>query len=295
MESREKKINIGVGFVTGRKHFKNLIKMYVNNWKESGLIHNPNIAIHLFIAYDLSYTNTAIDDYTITDLQILKMLDYIYYLDEDTVSNEIKMLVEKDIITLDEAKLIFGRGYAMKRNAVLYFAIKRKIDYLVFFDDDEYPVANIKINNTILWKGENVLLTHIKNLMYADITHGYHCGYISPIPQIKFNSELSKKKFRVFVEAVSNDIINWQSVKTKMDSGGITYANVNIDINNRTVKVKENNGMKFISGSNLGFNLKQIDRIFPFYNPPGARGEDTFLSTCICNRVVKKNPLLYVS
>ena len=61
-----------------------------------------------------------------------------------------------------------------------------------------------------------------------------------------------------------------------MDSGGITYANVNIDINNRTVKVKENNGMKFISGSNLGFNLKQIDRIFPFYNPPGARGEDTF-------------------
>ena len=83
--------------------------MYVNNWKESGLIHNPNIAIHLFIAYDLSYTNTAIDDYTITDLQILKMLDYIYYLDEDTVSNEIKMLVEKDIITLDEAKLIFGR------------------------------------------------------------------------------------------------------------------------------------------------------------------------------------------
>lgn len=46
-----------------------------------------------------------------------------------------------------------------------------------------------------------------------------------------------------------------------MDSGGITYANVNIDINNRTVKVKENNGMKFISGSNLGFNLKQIDRI----------------------------------
>ena len=195
MESREKKINIGVGFVTGRKHFKNLIKMYVNNWKESGLIHNPNIAIHLFIAYDLSYTNTAIDDYTITDLQILKMLDYIYYLDEDTVSNEIKMLVEKDIITLDEAKLIFGRGYAMKRNAVLYFAIKRKIDYLVFFDDDEYPVANIKINNTILWKGENVLLTHIKNLMYADITHGYHCGYISPIPQIKFNSEHSKKNF----------------------------------------------------------------------------------------------------
>ena len=66
---------------------------------------------------------------------------------------------------------------------------------MFFFDDDEYPVANIKINNTILWKGENVLLTHIKNLMYADITHGYHCGYISPIPQIKFNSELSEKNF----------------------------------------------------------------------------------------------------
>ncbi|MGE1063346.1 hypothetical protein NXG27_12105 [Megasphaera paucivorans] len=290
MDSKEKKINIGIGFVTGRKNFKNVIKMYVHNWKESGLIHNDNIGIHLFIAYDLHYTNTVVNDYTITDPKILEMMDSIHYLNNTVILSEIETLVKKNIVTLEEAELIFGEGYAMKRNAVLYFAIKKGMDYLVFFDDDEYPIANIKMNNTILWKGENVLLTHIQNLKYADITHGYHCGYISPMPQLEFNSKLSENDFRIFIEAVSNDIINWQSVKTKMEDGGITYADVNIKTNNKTIHVKETNGMKFISGSNLGFNLTKIDKIFPFYNPPGARGEDTFLSTCICNRVVKKIP-----
>jgi hypothetical protein len=54
--------------------------------------------------------------------------------------------------------------------------------------------------------------------------------------------------------------------------------------------VKEINGMKFISGANLGFNLRNIDKIFPFYNPPGARGEDTFLSTSIGECDIRKVP-----
>ena len=48
--------------------------------------------------------------------------------------------------------------------------------------------------------------------------------------------------------------------------------------------------MKFISGANLGLNLKNLDKLFPFYNPPGARGEDTFLSTCICECTIRKVP-----
>ena len=48
--------------------------------------------------------------------------------------------------------------------------------------------------------------------------------------------------------------------------------------------------MKFISGANLCFNLKNYKNFPPFYNPPGARGEDTFLSTCLSECSVRKVP-----
>jgi hypothetical protein len=290
MKIEKKKINVGVGFVTGRKNFKNVVKTYVDNWNESGLIDNKKIAIHLFVAYDLKYYSTKVSDYKITDDEILTLVDSAYYLGNSAIANEVQFLVEKDVISLKEAKLIFGEGYAMKRNAVLYFALKNKMDYLIFLDDDEYPIATIKINNSIVWKGQEVLSTHINNLQYADMTHGHHCGYISPIPQLDFNEKLSENEFRIFIESISNDIINWDSIKEKMEDGGVTYANLDI-INDDTVEiVKEVNGMKFISGANLGFNLKNLDKLFPFYNPPGARGEDTFLSTCIGECNIRKVP-----
>jgi len=49
-------------------------------------------------------------------------------------------------------------------------------------------------------------------------------------------------------------------------------------------------GYKFISGGNLCINLRQPQRSLPFFNPPGARGEDTFLSTMLQDRVVRRIP-----
>lgn len=286
----KKKINVGVGFVTGRKNFKNVVKTYVDNWNESGLVDNKKYAIHLFVAYDLQYKSTKISDYKITDEEILDMVDSAYYLGNSSIITEAQYLVEKKVVNLKEAKLIFGEGYAMKRNAVLYFALKNKMDYLIFIDDDEYPISTIKINNSVVWKGQEVLSTHINNIKNVDMTHGHHCGYISPIPYLDFNDKLSEDEFRIFIESISNDIINWDSIKAKMNNGGVTYANLDI-INSEIIEVvKEINGMKFISGSNLGFNLKRIDKLFPFYNPPGARGEDTFLSTCITDYNIRKVP-----
>lgn len=285
MKIEKRKINIGVGFVTGRKNFKNVVKSYLNNWNELGLVDEKKNALHLFVAYDLKYSSTKVSDYKMTDEEILEMVDSAYYLGNSSIENEAQYLVHRKVISLKEAKLIFGEGYAMKRNAVLYFALKNKMDYLVFLDDDEYPLANIKINESIVWKGQQILSTHINNIKHADMTHGHHCGYISPIPHLDFNDKLSEDEFRIFIEAISNDIINWDSIKEKMNAGGVTYANLDT-INSDIVEVvKEINGMKFISGANLGFNLMNLNKLFPFYNPPGARGEDTFLSTCIgeCN------------
>ena len=290
MKIEKKKINVGVGFVTGRKNFKNVVKTYVDNWNESGLVNNKKYALHLFVAYDLKYKSTKVSDYKITDEEILDMVDSAYYLGNSSITTEAQYLIEKKVINLNEAKLIFGEGYAMKRNAVLYFALKNKMDYLIFLDDDEYPIATIKINDSVVWKGQEVLSTHISNIKNVDMTHGHHCGYISPIPHFDFNDKLSEVEFRIFVESISNDIINWDSIKEKMNDGGVTYADLDIINSENTEVVKEINGMKFISGSNLGFNLKHIDKLFPFYNPPGARGEDTFLSTCIGEYNIRKIP-----
>ena len=49
--------------------------------------------------------------------------------------------------------------------------------------------------------------------------------------------------------------------------------------------------MKFISGGNLGLNLETSGNISPFFNPPGARGEDTFLSSSIGACDVRKIPV----
>jgi hypothetical protein len=75
-----------------------------------------------------------------------------------------------------------------------------------------------------------------------------------------------------------------------MQKGGVTYADTDILKNSEAYEVQEEKRTKFISGANLCINLKDPSRVFPFYNPPGARGEDTFLSTCLTDRKVLKVP-----
>jgi hypothetical protein len=130
----------------------------------------------------------------------------------------------------------------------------------------------------------------LKSIGDADITNGHHCGYISPIPYIKFDDTMKESDFRMFIEAISNDIVNWDTISSVMNNGGVTYADTNILTSDDTEEVQEVNHTKFISGANLCINLKNPERVYPFYNPPGARGEDTFLSTCLSDRKVIRVP-----
>lgn len=124
------------------------------------------------------------------------------------------------------------------------------------------------------------------------MTHGYHCGYISPIPSVNFTPALTEADFRRFIETISNDIISWENVKTNIiKNHGVTYANETTIKQEKAMEVPEINGMKFISGANLCLNLKRLHKaVPPFFNPPGARGEDTFMSTCLSDVKVLKIP-----
>ena len=284
------KIKVGIGFATGRKSFRKVLNTYIYNWCESGLTGKEHVNLNLIVAYDLDYTNTKSKDYTKIGKDIREVIDQTYFFSHKGIQKEADYLVENGVISRKEAKLVFGTGYAGKRNAVLYGAVKNKLDYLLFLDDDEYPMAVTKTRATVVWGGQRVIADHLDHIAGADITNGHHCGYISPIPYISFNDVLAESDFKQFIEAISNDIVTWDSISALMKNGGVTYADTKILMSEESVEVPETNHAKFITGANLCLNLTQPGRIFPFYNPPGARGEDTFLSTCLHDRKVLRIP-----
>ena len=283
-------VMVGIGFATGRKNFQKVLKTQIYNWKDSGLVENKRISLNLLVAYDLTYQKTKATDFTKVPRELAEQIDQKIFIGRSSVKEEINDLILKNVITLEEAHLIFGKGYAATRNAVLYNAIKQHMDYLIFLDDDEYPMAVTNTRKTAIWSGQHVLSTHLKYIARADITHGNHCGYVSPIPFVEFNEIMTENIFRSFIEAISNDIVNWDTIKTVMNNGGVTYADTNKLINDDAIEVPEINHAKFISGANLCINLTDPRRVYPFYNPPGARGEDTFLSTCLSERHVLRVP-----
>jgi len=131
---------------------------------------------------------------------------------------------------------------------------------------------------------------HLQNIEGADITNGYHCGYISPIPQIVYNDILTESDFGKFIGTISNDIVTWESVQKNIKNGGVTYADTSVLVSNESIPIEEVNHCQFISGSNLCINLKTPERTFPFFIHPGERGEDTFLSTLLAERNVVRIP-----
>ena len=286
----KKEIKVGIGFATGRKSFQKVLQTNVYNWRECGLTEQEKISLNLYVAYDLKYSDTKKSDYTNIREGVRELIDGACFIGSSLIRKEQHHLIEQGVLTHKEATLFFTGGYAAKRNAILYFAMKDKIDYLIYLDDDEYPIAVTNSQTTALWSGQHILRTHLKHIDKANITNGHHCGYISPIPYIAFNHVLTEDDFRLFIEAISNDIINWEKVRATMQRGGVTYADKDVLISNAVEEVQEINGAKFISGSNLCINLNRSDKVYPFYNPPRARGEDTFLSTCLSDSKVLRVP-----
>ncbi len=287
---KNRKIDVGIGFATGRKSFQKVLRTNISTLKESGLVDNSKISLNLFVKYDLNYHKTKITDYTNVHPELSAQIDSSHFIGSNAIQEDTDYLVREKVVNINEARMIFGGGYAANRNAVLYNAIKHNMDYLIFMDDDEYPLAVTYTRKTAIWGGQQVLLKHLEYIGQADITHGYHCGYISPIPYLEFNEMMTEEDFRSFIQAISNDIIDWDTLQSVMKDGGVTYADTNILTSNDAAEVQEVNHAKFISGANLGINLNDPRRIFPFYNPPGARGEDTILSTCLSERKVLHVP-----
>lgn len=288
-------IKIGLGFVTGRpnvcKVINNTYEQLINQFKDC----DKKVELTIFILFDLGYQyTTRVDFYGIIP-NVYKDIIVRYITPED-IEEQKKKLIAIDGFSKAEMDLFFGHGHAKGRNTLMYYALKKKMDYLLFWDDDEYPVACIKDENTneIIWKEQSNIAMHLKYIEDADVTIGYHCGYISPIPYVELNEDVDENKFKDYIEALGNDIISWDSIREKfVKDNGITYANRDIAEGKGAYEIESDGVGKWVAGSTLCLNLKHLDKIPAFYNPEGSRGEDTFFSTKLNDSKVIKVPVYH--
>ena len=291
----EQVIKFGIGFVTGRpnvcKVINNTYERLINQFKDS----DKKVELTIFILFDLGYQfTTRIDFYGIIP-NVYKDIKVKYITPED-MEEEKKKLIGREILTKQETELFFGHGHAKGRNTLMYYAQKSGMDYLLFWDDDEYPVAVIKDEKTneLMWKEQDNIAMHLKYIEDADVTIGYHCGYISPIPYVELNKDIDEELFKDFIEGISNEAVSWESVKKKFkENGGITYADSKIANGEGAYVQKDEGKGNWVSGSTLCLNLKHLDKIPAFYNPEGARGEDTFFSVNLKNSKIVKVPVYH--
>lgn len=282
--------NIAIGFVTGRKSFRKLLTTYAFRWRS--IVAENDLNIHLIVAYDLDYHHTRIEDYVALRQDVRAVFASVSFIGPERIRQLVKAIADAGILTADQAAQLFEKGYAGKRNSVLFEAIHRKMDALIFLDDDEYPLAVTHENRTALWSGQDVFSEHVLALTAQDVTNGYHCGYISPIPHLDFDAVLREDDFKTFIGAVSNEAFNWDGLKKVMAAGGVTYADVAVLKRHevRPIAFGSGDGLP-LSGSNLGINLSRPERIPPFFNPPGARGEDTFFALALSGCRVARVPV----
>ncbi len=288
-------IKFGIGFVTGRPNVCKIInstyERLINQFNEL----DKKVELTAYILFDLGYQyTTRIDFYGIIP-NVYKDLSIKYIAPED-IEEEKKRLIGREEFSRADVDLFFGHGHAKGRNSLMYYAVRDKMDYLLFWDDDEYPVACIKNDNTneVIWKEQDNIAMHLKNIKNADVTIGYHCGYISPIPYVELDEDVNEEKFKCYIEALGNDIISWDSIKEKfLKYNGITYANADIANGEGEYEIKSDGSGKWVAGSTLCLNLNHLSKIPAFYNPEGARGEDTFFSTQLLNSKVIKVPVYH--
>ena len=288
-------IRFGVGFVTGRpnvcKVINNTYEQLIDQFKNT----NKKIKLTIFILFDLKYQyTTRLDFYGIIPA-VYKDIKIRYITPED-IEEEKKKLMARKNLSKSDVDLFLGHGHAKGRNTLMYYALKSNMDYLLFWDDDEYPVACIKDEETneIIWKEQDNIASHLKYIDNADVTIGHHCGYISPIPYVELGEDVDQEKFGNYIEALGNEVISWDKIKEKfVKDNGITYASAKIANGEGKYEIESDGIGKWVAGSTLCLNLKHIEKIPAFYNPEGARGEDTFFSTRLNDSKVIKVPVYH--
>lgn len=284
-------IEVGIGFLAGRPNVCKIINNYYKSILEQGKKFSKKVNFTFFILFDLNYQMSARNEFYNIIPSVYKNMNVKYITPED-IEEEKKILESRYKIKKNEIDLILGQGYAKARNCIMYFALKRKMDYLFFWDDDEYPVSCVEQDGKIVWKQENNILAHLNNIENALVTMGHRCGYMAPIPPVNFDQTFTEKDFKRYIDGVSNEAISWEKVKKQINENknGIIFADRDVIENRKVIPIEDVGSKNWLLASGICINLRKIKEIPPFFNPVQARGEDTFFSTFLGNKKVLSVP-----
>ncbi len=285
-------INFGIGFISGRPNVCKIINSYEKFIIEQLEKLPIQVNITVYVLYDLNYQHTIRTDFYGILPEAYRNLRIKYITPENIMEYE-KILISRFGMTKEDAKLFIGNGYAKARNAILYCAMQHNMDYIMFWDDDEYPIANVIRNNQIQWIKQKNVLEHINNIDEAEVTMGYRCGMMNPIPYIEYTDNIKEEDYKNFIDALENEVISWEKLQTiRENTSCIAYADADIATGKKGREYLKNIGKdSFILGSGICLNLNKLNKIPAFYNPPNARGEDTFFS---CALGEKKSKVLRI-
>ena len=284
----KKEINFGIGFITGRPNICHIINNYYKYLVDQVADSDYKFNFTFFILYNLTYQfTTRIDFYGILP-EVYKNMD-IKYITPEGIDEEKKKIISKYDVAPADADLLLGKGYAKARNTIMYYALKRKIDYLLFWDDDEYPLASVKEGKDLEWIKQTNILEHIKHIEKAEVTMGYRCGFMNPIPYIEYDENIQEEDYKKFIDGLENEVINWEKAQAaRKDTSSMAYAERDIAEHTRKPEYLPEIGKKsFVLGSGICLNMRHLEKIPAFYNPPGARGEDTFFSCALAMKDAK--------
>lgn len=118
---KPEKINVGIGFVTGRKSFQKVLKTNVYNWKEGGLTEKGSIGLNLFVAYDVNYANTKSTDYRNVSKDVLSLVESSHFIGSTAIQEEIKHLIKTMLLTKKKPGCFLAED--MQANAILFYTL----------------------------------------------------------------------------------------------------------------------------------------------------------------------------
>lgn len=278
-------MKILVAITTGRKSFKKTVQLLNDNFKRHD--HFNNHQIDLMVNYDPTFLRLKDGDFALNEMML--SFNKIKYLGPKDIGKYIILL--NDIVKSKKTMeiLINEKGYGNKKNLLLIEAMVSNYDFILFWDDDEYPFACKRKKGGFRLVENDVLGPHINAIKEGgDISFGCFSGHVSPIPN-NINKKLKKRDLLLLGKAleIGSDVINNKSFLNPEKSFEILN-----NLPKKSFIIQSKDGYKEISGGNLSINTSTITkgRLPPFYVPAGSRGDDTILSVRINDLKVVKVP-----
>jgi hypothetical protein len=285
------KTEVSIVFPSGRRSVRDVAAMLGNNLSYHG--HLDDINVHLIIAYDPTFQGLMREDFQLDDATEKRFTSVTYSGPDDFAAIQ-DSLERKGLKIGPEAEILFNptRGYSSHKNRAVFRALEKGSDHILFLDDDEYFIAPFRRQDGKLgWVEQDVLGGHKRFNPGADITNGNHVGYVSPIPSdIGSSLEVDIRQMLGKALAVGNEVIDERSFLYTRDS--VKYGE-DAFMNSGASEIPELRGVRTLYGGNLMLNSRSIrdGKLPPFFNPPGARGEDAIMGMQVSRLSVQMIPV----